>query len=725
MADGSDNRTRLTPEEQLRRLADENRHLTLQLEAMQQQVELNRITATAISQINAAADAEVARREKYLSLVLDNSPNIILLFNKSGRLAYCTSAFLRRARIASFSEVDGKSYREILGRFVDQDWIARMEDLYAKALAARKSVYFEEGLDIARNRELRNYAISLTPMFDESGTPEGMMLFMHDQTSLVRARDEAEQASQAKTNFLANMSHEMRTPMNAIIGMTNIGKSALDLEKKDYCLNKISEASTHLLGVINDILDMSKIEADKFELGSGEFDFERLLIRVTNVVNFRVEEKEQDFVVKIDPNIPDFLISDEQRLAQVIANLLSNAVKFTPEGGSILLKAAKLEEFDGLCTIRVDVHDTGIGISAEQQQYLFRPFSQADGGISRKFGGTGLGLAISKRIVEMLDGLIWVESELGKGARFSFTFKARRGNRKNAVSLPENVNWGNLKVLAVDDSGDVREYFQSLSGALGFHCAVAASGEEALTVLEESRGEPYHVIYVDWRMPGMNGIELTEKIRSLEQGGESIVIMISAAEWNIIEPEARQAGVNKFISKPLFPSLIVDSVNECLSSTECYSACAGQTEEDGIYAGCHILLVEDIEINREIAISLLEHTGLCIDCAENGLEAVRKLSETPDAYDLIFMDIHMPEMDGYEATRRIRALETPRASTMPIVAMTANVFREDIERCLAAGMNDHLGKPLDVEHVLDKLKMYLPMKRSTRSAHSDKKFLSS
>jgi signal transduction histidine kinase/CheY-like chemotaxis protein len=414
----------------------------------------------------------------------------------------------------------------------------------------------------------------VTVGFVVSGVLIGIVL-KYQQREYESMRKTAETASQSKTDFLSNMSHEMRTPMNAIIGMTAIAKSTSDIERKDDCLNKIENASVHLLGVINDILDMSKIEANKFDISPIEFDFEYMLQKTADVINFRIEDKQQHFTVFVDKNIPRCLIGDDQRLMQVITNLLSNAVKFTPEGGSVRLDAKLLKDDNDICRILVKVSDTGIGISKEQQSRLFTSFQQAESSTSRKFGGTGLGLAISKRIVELMDGKIWVESELDKGSSFIFTFCARHG-----------VNDGQ-------------------------------------TPLGDS-----------------------------EQHGET-------------SPESDDFGAYR------------------------------------------ILLAEDVEINREIVLALLEPTGMDVDCAENGAMALSLFEASPDSYDMIFMDVQMPEMDGYEATRRIRALGTAKAKSIPIIAMTANVFREDVEKCLEAGMNDHLGKPIDFDEVLGKLRSYL------------------
>jgi signal transduction histidine kinase/DNA-binding response OmpR family regulator len=569
----------------------------------------------------------------------------------------------------------------------------------------------------------RSYALTLRRINEEGGGFGCVMMLLSDVTMLARARLEAEAASNAKGNFLANMSHEMRTPMNAIIGMTALAKSASDLKRKDYCLGKIEEASVHLLGVINDVLDISKIEANRFDLSSTDFNFEKMIRRVVDVINPKVDEKQQDFNLRLDPDIPPSLIGDDQRLAQVIANLLSNAVKFTPEKGTIKLAASFIKEEQDLCTIKIEVTDSGIGISDEQKAKLFGSFQQADSSISRRFGGTGLGLAISKRIVEMMGGGIWVRSKLNEGSTFGFTFQAKRGAEIRKSLLKERVNRNRLRILAVDDDEDVRYCLDDFLRLFSLQGDVAAGGEEALGLIQKNG--PYDIYFVDWKMPGMDGIELSRRIRQGEgENGprQSAIILISSGEWSAIEREANEAGIDRFLSKPLLPSSMADIINDCLETE-------GDYEEENAAAydnfkGFRLLLAEDIEINREIVLALLEPTELAIDCAENGAEALEKFSKDPGAYDMIFMDVQMPEMDGYEATRRIRAFENgpesgaeetepgihapaKNARHVPIVAMTANVFRQDIEQCLAAGMDDHVSKPLNFDEVLGKLRKYL------------------
>ncbi|MDR2543820.1 MAG: response regulator [Treponema sp.] len=518
------------------------------------------------------------------------------------------------------------------------------------------------------------------------------------------ARKKSDLESKYKSAFLANMSHEIRTPMNTIIGMTNIGKSNSDIEHKDYCFSKIDDASHHLLGIINNILDMSKIEANKFDIISCDFNLEKMLQRVVNVINFRVDEKKLNFTVYIDRFIPKILEGDEQRIAQVITNLLGNAVKFTPENGSVHLDARLIDEQDDVCNIQFSVSDTGIGVSSSQKDRIFNSFEQAEKNTVRKYGGTGLGLSISKSIVELMGGKIWMLSEINKGSTFIFTVPLKRGIQQSSELLTANVNLDNIRILVVDDDNDVLDYFKEISNEFKIHCSIATNAIEAIQLIEKN--EDYHLYFIDWKMPGIDGIELSAMIKARSESEKSIVIMITSAEWTTIEKEAREAGVNKFISKPVFPSSIADIVSETIGIDH-RNIESVKTDINGMFLGRRILLVDDMEINRQIVAALLDPTQIEIDNAENGKEAIQMFLGAPGVYDLILMDIQMPEMDGYEATRYIRGLNLPQAKQIPIIAMTANVFREDIEKSRKAGMDNHLCKPLDNDDVIHMLSKYL------------------
>ena len=518
-------------------------------------------------------------------------------------------------------------------------------------------------------------------------------------------KNKSEIENKAKSSFLAMMSHEMRTPMNAIIGMTNIGKSAPSIERKNYSFKKIEDASNHLLGVINDVLDISKIEAGKFDILAEEFNFENMMQRVMNVVNYKIAEKRQKFKVYIDRAIPEFLIGDEQRLAQVVTNLVGNAVKFTPEEGSVSIGTFFLGEKDGLCSIKITVTDTGIGISSEQKAKLFKSFQQAESDTSRKFGGTGLGLAISKNILEMMGGEIWVESKIGKGSSFIFTVQLKRSDADKQKLLGYGIDWSGVNVILADDDTANMAFFKKITGEFGARCDTVTTGREALRLIEENKN--YNVYFIGWELPDMSGTQLAKEIKKMDhvKHNSNIAMFYDANYFDKFENDARKAGVGIFVNKPFFPSNIVGTINEMLGLDK---KTESETSEEKItFEGCSILLADDVELNREIVISLLEPMNLNIDCAENGAEAVRMFSEAPDKYAMIFMDVQMPEMDGYEATREIRSLDIARAKTVPIIAVTANAFREDVENCMNAGMNGHIGKPLNFDELVSQLRYYL------------------
>jgi signal transduction histidine kinase/CheY-like chemotaxis protein len=538
-------------------------------------------------------------------------------------------------------------------------------------------------------------------LLDKEGNVTGYIIVSNDVTEIELARQKSESANVAKSNFLSNMSHEMRTPLNAILGMTTIGLTDTSPEKKVYALNKIQDASTHLLGVINDVLDMSKIEASKFTLFNTEFVFEKMFQRVFDVIHFRIDEKQQKLTAHIDESIPDIIIADEQRLAQVIMNLLTNAVKFTPNGGSIHIEATALAQDAMSCTLQISISDSGIGISKEQQKRLFHAFEQAEASTSRKFGGTGLGLKISRSIVEMMDGNIEVTSKPDEGSTFTFTVTVGKGKSTPKKLLNSSLSSGKIKILAVDDDPCILEFFIATAKRIGIACDVADNAAKALSLLTQKG--PYNLHFVDWLMPEMDGIELARKIQ--EQTELESIVMMSAYNWSDMKDQAQIIGITKFLPKPLFMSSVVDCINEVLANETIENASHNLAEDD--FSGITILLAEDVEINQEIILALLSPTGIQIDCANNGKEAVSMFQANPSKYQMIFMDLQMPEMDGIQATIEIRKGNTPNASTVPIVAMTANVFKEDIEKCMATGMNGHVGKPIQLEEVLEQLRKHL------------------
>jgi PAS domain S-box-containing protein len=644
----------------------------------------------------------VMEKTSTLTTILDTTPDLIFCKDLDSRYTLCNKSFeklvnIPRENIIGKNDIEGLNVSpEIAAEFAAED---------RKIFSENQVVMFEDYLLSHDGTRILFETIKSPLVIDGKVTGlVGIARNITQRREMARQQAEAEAANRAKSSFLATMSHEMRTPMNAIIGMTSIGKNAESIERKNYALDKIENAAMHLLSVINDVLDISKIEANKLELAPVEFNLERMLQKIVNIINFRMDEKHQKFTVNVDRNIPRFVIGDDHRLSQVIMNLLSNAVKFSPENGEIDLDVSLIGEENGICELRIEVSDNGIGISPEQKAKLFNAFQQADSGISREFGGTGLGLSISKHIVELMGGKIRVESEFGKGSCFIFTVKVERGEKNIASMLAPGIKWENLRILVVDDERGICTYFEDLLGQLGLNCRTAIDGFDAFKTIEEYG--TFDIYFIDWRMPGMDGMELTRKIKVHDQNRPSVVVMISSVDWTVIKDTALDAGVSKYILKPLFSSAIIDCINECLGLDN-----SGDDEIDvntsGKFARKKLLIVEDVEINREIMISLLEDTGINIECAQNGLEAVEMVAASPDKFDIILMDVQMPKMDGFEATRLIRALTVQRIKNLPIIALTAHVFKSDVEDCLAAGMNDHIGKPLDIEDVMNKLNKYL------------------
>ncbi|MBM6550919.1 PAS domain-containing hybrid sensor histidine kinase/response regulator [Marinomonas ostreistagni] len=522
------------------------------------------------------------------------------------------------------------------------------------------------------------------------------------------AKERAEQASQAKSNFLANMSHEIRTPMNSIIGMSYLAlKSGLDDKQRNY-IQKVRNSAESLLGIINDILDFSKIEAGRIELEHEPFRLQEVLSEVAHLLALKVEEKGLELVFDIDPNLPPLFKGDALRLRQILLNLGNNAVKFT-QHGEIVIKARQLKQDKDHISVQFSVQDTGIGISPAQQKRLFRSFSQADSSTTRRFGGSGLGLVISKQLTELMGGQIWLESVLDQGSCFHFS--AQFGQVQNA---PQQDAWRNdlaiERVLIVDDNDTAREVLQANVEALGFNCDVCDSGLKAIELLKQAhlQGCHYHLLLVDWKMPDIDGVETCRRILANPEMAPPTLIMVTAYGLEQVKQASQELDIAGYLTKPVTTSSLFDTI----ASSYGLDNWVGKEQqnvplEEEDYPILHqarVLLVEDNDINRELAQELLTQQHIQLSTANNGQEALELLQQ--EAFDMILMDCQMPVMDGYQATRAIR--QQAAYAKLPIIAMTANVLQHDIDMALAAGMNDHIAKPLNISQMFRTMARWMP-----------------
>ena len=516
----------------------------------------------------------------------------------------------------------------------------------------------------------------------------------------------AEEANKAKTAFLSNMSHEIRTPMNAIIGLDNIALNDPNTPQvtRGY-LEKIGDSAEHLLNLINDILDMSRIESGRMMLKNEEFSFSKLMETINTMFSAQCQEKGLDYQCHITGSVDDTYIGDNMKLRQVLINILGNAVKFTPEGGKVAMTIERTAQFEGKTTLCFRVSDTGIGISKNYLPHIFETFSQEDSSTTNRYGSSGLGLAITKNIVEMMNGNIQVESEKGVGT--TFTVVVTLINAEQHAEESTEVNPQDMSVLIVDDDPIACEHAKLVLGKAGIASEIAASGLEAIEMvkLRHARRAPYNLILVDWQMPEMDGVETTRRIREIV-GNESAIIILTAYRWDDVLEEAVQAGVDSFIPKPLFATTVIEEFKEAVKRKKLSTK---REERRADLTGRRILLAEDMQVNAEIMQMVLQMREMETDLAENGRIAVEKFAEHPEGYyDAILMDMRMPEMDGLEATRIIRAMERSDAKTIPIIALTANAFDEDVQRSLQAGLNAHLSKPVEPETLFETLELLIP-----------------
>jgi two-component system sensor histidine kinase/response regulator len=544
---------------------------------------------------------------------------------------------------------------------------------------------------------------------------------------LDEARSEAEDATKAKSEFLANMSHEIRTPMNAIMGMAHLAlKTDLTAKQYDY-LKKVDISARSLLGIINDILDFSKIEAGKMDMEAVDFQLEDTLENISTLVGIKTQEKGLELLFKIDPSVPRALVGDPLRLGQILINLSNNAVKFT-DTGEIVVATELVKKDQARVTLKFSVHDTGIGMTAEQAAKLFQPFAQADSSTTRKYGGTGLGLTISKRLAEMMGGKIWVESNPGQGSTFSFTADLGLGKERAKKHFKPASELRGMKVLVVDDNATSRSILQEMLESFSFEVSSASSGEEGITELEAaSKDKPFELVIMDWKMPGMDGIEASRRIKGHTGLGKiPAIILVTAYGREEVMQKVEQVGLEGFLLKPVSPSMLFDAIMQAFGEAVPETSRIVRRHEQEAEAlkhiqGAKLLLVEDNEINQQVAREILEGAGLNVTIATNGQEAVNAVKE--NNYDAVLMDVQMPVMDGYTATREIREWESelkaanssdisgsnlqPLTSGLPIIAMTAHAMAGDEEKSLQAGMNGHVTKPIDPDQLFATLQKWV------------------
>lgn len=519
--------------------------------------------------------------------------------------------------------------------------------------------------------------------------------------------DESTKANDAKSGFLTRMSHEIRTPMNAIIGMTKIADKTDDTEQLQYCISTIENSSTHLLQLINDVLDVSKIEAGKLILDSDLMNLEKMLMKLCNIFIVQADNKKLDFNIVFENNMHMHYIADELRLSQTLHNLFSNAIKYTPENGSVTLTIKELERHFDYSIVQFSVSDTGLGIRPENLARLRESFEMMDVPTTDQYGGAGLGLVICKSIINKMGGKMSVESEVGIGSTFSFTIRMDRPEEQIKPTLVSNIRPTDIKLLIAENNDELRDQLSRIVRGFDIKPEEVSTSAETVECVDKahSNNTPYDVIIIDQELPDMSGIDtinsLSDKIDK-----NTIIIVTTFATYNDIVELAHGISIDKFIVKPFFPSSILDAINEALSKSTKLIKTVRKSHEDVDFTGKHILLAEDVEINRIIFSSLLEGTNLNIDIATNGLEAVNLFQLNPTKYDLIVMDVQMPKMDGLEASSTIRKMNSRFAKKIPIIAMTANAFKEDIAECLKAGMDDHIAKPVDEKILVEKLATY-------------------
>jgi two-component system, sensor histidine kinase and response regulator len=645
------------------------------------------------------AEQRLRETERFFRSVLELAPDCLMVVDAEGTI---------RLVNAQGEKLFGYTREELVGQSIE---MLVPEDVRASHPALRAAFHHSpRAREMGAGLELRGQRkdgstfpveIGLSPLPARQSEVAQVAVSIRDVTerkeqekALKQAKAKAEEATEMKSMFLANMSHEIRTPMNAIIGLSHLAlKTPLSAKQRDY-VSKVHNAGTSLLAVINDILDFSKIEAGKLDLETTDFEIDEVISSVTTLTAQKAHEKGLEFLAHVAPGIPEHLLGDPLRLGQILTNFVNNAVKFT-EHGEIRLAIELLERTGEKVQLKFSVRDTGIGMTPQQSAKLFQPFTQADMSTTRKHGGTGLGLTICRRLVELMGGQVWLESEPGVGSTFFFTVwlgvsTATKRGKLLPAQLPK------LHVLVVDDNAAAREILADTLKGLTASVDLVSSGAEAVAAVhQEDESSPYDLVFMDWRMPGMDGLQATRRIKQNHQlHKQPAVVMVTAFGREEVREEAERLGIDGFLVKPVTKSMLVDTLVTLFAPVPGEAAHATTNDQHAIgLSGARILLTEDNEINQQIAVELLEGVGAKVEVANHGREAVEKLMREPMTYDLVLMDLQMPEMDGYQATARIRS--DPRFARLPIIAMTAHATLEEKQRCLDAGMNDHVSKPID------------------------------
>jgi PAS domain S-box-containing protein len=655
--------------------------------------------ATFISDITQRVnnEREIFRSHQMLEELLQNAPVGIYWKDLDGKYLGCNHIAAKNLGITP-EELIGQTNRN----YMEQD-AAEKSTQHDRMIIESKTVCMNFlSIMTTKTGEKKLFKINKVPLFNEDGDVYALLGVAEDITEqhkkekeLIQAKQDAKAASRAKSDFLSHMSHEIRTPLNAIIGLTHVASESDDKEQIKDMLDKVNTSSKHLLSIVNDILDISRIEAGKLSVSSSEIDLIAVIEEAVGIVMQRADEKKQRLSLFIDEALPKYVLSDAIRLKQVLMNLLFNAVKFTPEGGEIALRAHVQKSQNSQVIVKFSVTDNGIGIDQDSVDKLFHPFEQADSTSTRMYEGTGLGLAISRSIVKLMGGEIGALGEQGKGSTFYFILPL-----KVADTEPPSIDvaFEDLNVLVVDDDEETCLYMNSLFSQFGVNAKWVLSGKDAVEAVNNAADKAYNVVFVDWHMPGMNGIETVREVRRI-CGPDTFVIMFSMFEWGEIEHQAKEVGVSMFLTKPIFPSRLFNALSQICKRPKAKTRTSKTNTQT--LNGRKILVAEDIEINQYILNELLKNTGAVLTPAMDGRQALDIFKAQDGGFDAILMDIQMPVMDGLEATRQIRTSGVSGAESIPIIAMTANVFKEDIDRALMAGMDAHIGKPIDADILID------------------------